>query len=383
MRWRLTAALATLALPALPAAASAHQELRYGPINPGHPEDGFVIQIIGDADGKPNDTITVSYSKGTGPGGTDEIVMTHDIVDPLPAGCHATIPGPPAKEVRCPATGLKQIKIDAGQGNNTVDLSGLQGSPFDAMGNTVTVDFGDGSNKLVAPLDAAEIDGTVGTDPTNTGQNNLTFGDSHATFGFKGGSGSIKFGPNGGATLHYENASYNTHLGDGNDVVDASGGTDGDLNMGGGDDEVDLTTGDSPHIEGGDGNDKVQDQAASAGTPPASHLNFDGGPGDDVFKLFSADHAPPVLFTGDDGNDLGIFGSSVDKFFGGAGNDKAKLGAGNDKGIGGSGNDNLNGGKGSDKLLGGPGRDKLNGGSGQDKCVPAGGGGSTSSCEAI
>src|SRR5436190_207631 len=108
----LSAVTALVAL-SLPALASAHQTISIDAL----PDGGGQLTITGDTRG---DLITVDFNPDTG-----ELVLTHDVLDPIPAGCHPVGDGPPYKEVRCPAAGIRKIKIDTDGGDDKVDLRGL------------------------------------------------------------------------------------------------------------------------------------------------------------------------------------------------------------------------------------------------------------------
>jgi Ca2+-binding RTX toxin-like protein len=115
-----------------------------------------------------------------------------------------------------------------------------------------------------------------------------------------------------------------------------------------GDDGLDL-------LVGGNGNDK----------------GF-GGKGND--KLFG--NAGADTMNGNDGTDRLSGGAGNDKLYGDAGDDTVLGSAGNDRLSGAAGNDVLSGGEGADLILGGAGRDSINGGKGADR-IDAGAGNDT------
>ncbi len=103
--------VACLLAAALPAASAAFQTIA---IEPNGLEPGEVLVIRGDQ-GKTSDEITVGYDVVTG-----ELVIAHDILEPLPPDCHSVGPGPPFKEVRCPGAGIVGVYAYSGTGKDKV-----------------------------------------------------------------------------------------------------------------------------------------------------------------------------------------------------------------------------------------------------------------------
>ena len=382
-------ALGALAL-ATPAAA--HQKITFELTAIGHR-----VVIDGDQDGKVNDLITVRFSPGTGFLGADEYVFTHDIVGPLPSECEPVGEGPPWKEVRCPAAGIVGLVINAGQGNNTIDINGLAHSPLaQASLGAIQINFpGDGKTRLLASAFTAptEVTGGSGSDDIQTGE-----GSDEIDAG--GGENNVESGE----------GDDRVETGDGNQKVDLGGG-DNTATLGNGNSKVTVGAGDN-HVQLGDGNSVFDGPPSLPVMRPALGLligsitdtvsfgngtsHYNGGPENDVATFGSGDSvfsgsggddqatfgAGDNKFSGGEGNDASSMGSGRDRFYGGGGEDWGKLGEGQDQGYGEADKDRIFGGTGNDKLFGGPDFDRLFGGAGKlDLCRSGGGGGGLKGCE--
>ena len=209
------------------------------------------------------------------------------------------------------------VAVDAGAGNDTINLSGAPDlkavGPFSA---------GEGDDIVVGSALVETINGDGGNDRIT---------------GFRGGD-TI----NGGA---------------GNDVMIWNNGDGNDIN------------------EGGDGNDEtlVTEGAAADDThvtaPVAGRFFLNRTNAPFSVDMHEVEKLTLTTFSGDDKLDVapGIaLNMSVDA---GSGNDTISTGDGNDLIQGGDGNDTLNGAGGGDRLVGDRGGDNVNGGAGDDTLV--------------
>ncbi len=145
--------------------------------------------------------------------------------------------------------------------------------------------------------------------------------------------------------------------GDGNDTLDASAGTLGDvrlrLNGDVGNDRITGSVNDDT-LDGGDGRDTL--------LGGAGHDTLIGGADNDAISGGGGDDS----VSGDSGNDTLVGGDGNDTLRGGLDNDSLNGQAGADSIDGAEGRDTLVGGEGNDALDGGGGRDYLTGGNGDD-----------------
>lgn len=153
-------------------------------------------------------------------------------------------------------------------------------------------------------------------------------------------------------------------VGEGNQLVEAGGGSDVVL-TGAGFDLVNGGTG-NDRIFGGSGNDILNGQDGNDiifGGRDDDVLS--GGAGNDELRGNEGDD----LLNGDAGNDELRGDEGDDVLNGGAGNDELRGGRGADVLDGGTGNDDLYGGEGNDVLTGGAGNDRIFGGDGSDTII--------------
>ncbi|MCC6232526.1 MAG: M10 family metallopeptidase C-terminal domain-containing protein, partial [Verrucomicrobiales bacterium] len=223
--------------------------------------------------------------------------------------------------------GVKSIIARAGDGQDTVDLIGLQ-VPADVRG-------GSGDDTIKAGRAGGTYQGDDGNDTLSSEAATsgfLGFGDT-----FRGGTGNDHliglegadrlFGDEGDDVLEGGADNDTLNGGDGNDVLSGEDGRD-TLN---GDDGVDV-------LSGGEGNDELH-----------------GGTGDD--ELSGGDGDDELV--GNAGNDLLEGGLGKDVLVGDEGTIVSPLQI---TGVSGDGQDTLAGGPGNDTLLGGGGDDALFGG---------------------
>ncbi len=227
------------------------------------------------------------------------------------------------------ASSLRSIVITGGDGENSIDLSGVTSADFTNL-TSIIVNGGNGDDSILGSNDFG--DSLVGGDGADTldgqgGANTLDGGD---------GADVIR----GGADID------NISGGDGADDIDAGAGND-IVNAGSGSDLVILGNGDD-FVNGQNGEDTINGGLGN------DTLNGDGG----------AD-----LVNGDDGNDSVLGGEKNDTLNGGIGNDSIDGQSGDDGIDGGVGNDLLSGSSGQDLLTGADGNDTLNGGGGNDSLL--------------
>jgi Ca2+-binding RTX toxin-like protein len=243
--------------------------------------------------------------------------------------------------------GVKKIRADGGQGNDTIDLRAAK-SPSDSTGfvrggagnDTIYasksggVYHGDsGDDVIIGRLSEDDFLGVGDTIYGDSGADTLTGNEGNDTI--YGGDGT-NTGTDGADTI-YGNAGNDTLEGDGgNDRIFGGIGTDTIR----GDDGADTLKGedDNDLIEGGGGDDSIE------GGRGDDHII--GGPDDDFIDAGSGND----IVLGDDGT------ISIPAAF------AATIFPVQVTGISGSGNDTLAGGSGDDALFGADGNDKLFGG---------------------
>jgi Ca2+-binding RTX toxin-like protein len=197
-RLRLLLSLAVLAglmLLGLPS-ASAHEQFTI--------KDGL-LTVIGSIE-KPNDLVTVTYDSSQ-----DEFVIGHDIIDPIPDGCHRDAVEPFHK-VHCPASQISEILIQTSGGSDKIEII-PDGVLFPA---NVTVEAGSGNDSFQGgpEVDSAKMGG--GSDKAMLGA-----GNDFAAMG--GGSDKVYGGP-GDDTLKGGGAPDKLYGGGGDDQCKPGGG---------------------------------------------------------------------------------------------------------------------------------------------------------------
>ncbi|MGE3312307.1 MAG: hypothetical protein AB7O66_20265, partial [Limisphaerales bacterium] len=223
--------------------------------------------------------------------------------------------------------GVRSILVMAGDGRDTVDLTGIE--------VPATVHGGDGDDTLKAGRGGGSYHGDDGND---------TITSEAAGSEYAGGVNEFHGGAGDDELTGWE----------GNDQLFGDDGDD--VLLGGADNDV---------LNGGDGNDFLE------GGDGADELNGEEG----FDELFGGDGGDTL--TGGEGDDLLDGGAGNDRLTGNAGNDTLKGGLGDDvlvgddgtitgtlhiTGVSGAGNDTLSGGPGNDTLVGGGGDDALFGG---------------------
>ncbi|MBM79334.1 MAG: hypothetical protein CMJ78_01915 [Planctomycetaceae bacterium] len=244
------------------------------------------------------------------------------------------------------ASAVEQIIVQMGDGDATIDLSGVTGSVFDNPAISLNVTGGDGDDNIIGSPDLAD---------------NISSGDGDDTVNGGGGNDTIDAG--NGADLVVGGTGDDNIIGDdgmdtitgglGNDTIDSGDGADS-VDGGMGDDNI-IAGDDDAVVNGGDGMDTID------GDSGADTLNGDA---DNDRILGGADND---FINGGDGDDFLNGQLSDDVINGGLGNDTLEGGGNDDQLFGGSGDDNLAGSAGNDTLEGGQGDDSLFGGSGRDQ----------------
>ncbi|MBL9126808.1 MAG: carboxypeptidase regulatory-like domain-containing protein, partial [Verrucomicrobiales bacterium] len=223
--------------------------------------------------------------------------------------------------------GVKSIIAEAGDGDDTVDLTGVW--------VPATVHGGDGDDTLKASRGGGEYYGDAGNDTISSEAATSDFAGVDDVF--HGGDGNDTLtGREGNDTLHGDDGNDVLYGGLGNDTLNGDGGND-DLD---GDDGRDTLNGDEgvDVLVGGDGNDTLK-----------------GGEGDDSLEGGEGDDK----LVGNAGNDFLEGGNGDDVLVGDEGTIGSTLSV---TGISGDGDDTLAGGPGNDTLIGAGGDDALFGG---------------------
>ena len=275
---------------------------------------------------------------------------------------------------------LTKLTVNGADGNNTIDVSGVNSSAQFLTTLVISVNGGDGDDTLIGGDLADGLNGDDGDDSIlgNVGNDVLDGGDgADEIFGgddndsLLGGDGMDSiFGEDGNDTVIAGNGA-DTVLGgagidslsggNGADTLDGEGnddfvnGEDGvDSLLGGDNNDSILGGGENDTISGGDGNDTILSNSGDDVVNGEAGLDvIDGGDGADS------------ITGGDDGDTINAGGGN-DTVLGGDGNDSILGGGGNDSLFGESGDDTVLGQAGNDSLVGGGGADTLNGGDGND-----------------
>ncbi len=310
-----------------------------------------------------NDTIIWNAGDGRdivdgGAGGTDTFVINGDNsntnpetyrvyarADALAAGIAGLAANTDIVITRSAGTGaasvvaeldeIEEIVINTGGGDDIVTMIG-NFNPTNLNFNTVTVNGGDGN-------DTVDISG-LGSDHRvvfNTGA-----GTDHVI----------------GVVRPQDVVSHGVNGDSGNPEATPTTPADGD------DDNDDTFVGTSAnnHCDAGSGNDRVWGLAGNDKLEGGSgNDKLWGGRGND--KLLGGSGNDDLW--GGAGHDNLRGGDGNDTIKGGVGNDRMTGGSGNDDLWGGAGHDNLRGGDGNDTIKGGVGNDRMTGGSGNDKFV--------------
>jgi Ca2+-binding RTX toxin-like protein len=266
---------------------------------------------------------------------------------------------------------ITSININAGAGNNLIDLSGVDSNTFINL-TSVSVRGNDGNDTIIGTLDLNDsltggdgddtITGGLGNNVIDAGDGNdeVTSGAGDDTVDLGDGN-DLLFAGLGNDSVRGSDGDDTISGEDGNDTIDSGNGAD-IINGNDGDDSLTTGFGDDL-VNGDDGDDTI-----SAG---AGNDTVGGGLGDD--RLLG--NSQQDLINGGEGNDTINGGSGRDTIDAGegddsvngaAGRDTITLGPGNDRGIGGGADDLIDGNEGDDTLIGNSGSDTLRGGDGND-----------------
>lgn len=303
------------------------------------------------------------------------------------------------------ASAVTSIDIIDGIGNDTIDLSEVDGVDFSSLSDgAVTVDGGAGNDTITGTTEWGDyLFGGVGNDSILGGGGNDTIDGGPGNDSIDGGAGDDSIVGGGGTdsilgsdgndyidcTASAANQPCTISGGIGDDVIyggagdDSINGDDGNdqlyggagrdsIHGGTGDDYIDLGTlnaGQKPEVGfGDDGNDTM------TATDGASYYGGDGndsivtGDGVETRDPFTNDLEAANLVHGGAGNDTIVGGKNYDSLYGDDGNDYI-TGAGDGPGHG----DYLDGGTGDDTIEGNPANDTINGGAGDDSIDGNGG----------
>lgn len=287
-----------------------------------------------------------------------------------------------------PASSLGRIRIEAGDGNNTINLSSVTAANFGAS-LEVVVYGGNGNDTIIGSPDIGiSVLGGDGADTLTGGSGKDTLDGGNGRDSIAGGIGDdVLRGGDGFDSLDGGNGNDTLSGGDGKDTVLGAAGND---SLDGGSDTDDVRGGSGNDtltggagvdtMNGEDGNDSVFggfDADSLLGGNGNDTLNGEGGndtvageDGDDV--LVGGNGANSLLggngndhITGDSSNDTAIGNDGNDSIYGGGGDDSL-FGDSNSTLLTGNGNDVIRGNGGNDTLIGGGGRDTLNGDEGDD-----------------
>ena len=242
------------------------------------------------------------------------------------------------------ASALTSIRIEAGSGENRIDVRGVTTAVFSSL-VTLTIDGGNGNDTIIGSVDfPTDINGGHGNDT-------ITGGSAADTI--KGGDGRDSILAGAGNDV--------INAGDGHDFVNGEAGND-DIDAGDGQDTVFGDVGNDT-ILGGDGLDSLMGDDGDDEIH-GDHGNdvIDGGLGDD--RIFGG--ADDDQINGNIGNDVIFGGGGNDVLQGSDGDDRVEGGTGNDTVDGGAGNDLVKGDQGDDLLDGSSGNDDVRGGGGND-----------------
>jgi Ca2+-binding RTX toxin-like protein len=258
------------------------------------------------------------------------------------------------------------IIVDAGDGDDTLDLSGVP--PSDGGGGLLSVDpaAGPGADVIIAGPGNGAIDPGPGADTVDAGTGNDRV---LARTGGPDGADVIDLGAGGFDSVTYRGA-------DGPVTVSANGIADD-----GAPGEGDAISG-AESIEGGPGDDVLVADGIAGEAPATFARTLIGGGGNDVLVGGPAndfisggvpsDGGSDTVDAGG-GDDFILTGGGADTLAGGGGADELDAGAGDDRLRGQAGGDELDGEAGSDRLAGGGGGDLVAGGGSPD--LVAGGSG--------
>jgi len=263
------------------------------------------------AQGNETNRILVTYSSGL-----DQYTVTDTAGITAQGTCAQVNP----TTVNCPGVGIATISVDAGNGNDRVELS-----------------------RATVP---ASVEGDL-----DGGQRNDTLIGSDGVDVLDGGSGSDSLNGNGGAD--------ELRGGGGRDTVSYAGRLVGvSVTIGSGT----ANDGNALDQTGAKRDDVDKSVEAVVGTGAADSLTGDrsaetlqGGGGNDTLRGNGGDDR----LLGHAGNDLLAGGGGDDLLFGFAGNDRLLGRAGNDRLGGGGGNDRLRGHRGVDAMRGARGIDRI------------------------
>lgn len=280
------------------------------------------------------------------------------------------------------AADVKNLTVQGGAGDNTIDLFGVTSAAFTHVGGVnVTVTGQAGSDLIVGSSFADDIDSGSGLDTVNAGAGNDTVAGGFGDDQLIGGQGTDLLTVHGSGRL---TITPSQTIGSGTDFHSEfeAAVLSGDISN----DRIDATTVNIPvTLLGQSGNDTL------LGGFSADRL--DGGAGFDFLEISGSSIVLTDATAPDTGADVVVSveglqliastrGSSIDAsgytqgpvtIVGSGGDDTLKGGSGDDLILAGAGHDNVSGGGGADIIAGNRGRDTITGDAGNDTILGGGG----------
>ncbi len=328
---------------------------------------------------------TVKLAKN---GGNLEVTVDPSNDGPVPAGLDDNADGnAPATLTKFSFADVTSIKVNTGDGEDTIDVDATGGDPIPAGG--ITVDGGAGAD--VASFTGAGVFNLIGNTLSIPGMGtvrligdekvNLTGGVGADTFNIRSFGGIAVIDGDDG------NDTYNVGLvgsGAGSVTIADSAGADKLVVTGtskadditADDTGLELATGETIAFDGAEleavtintglGNDSV----GISGFQATTLIRVNGGGGNDA--LDATGLLGKATLNGGFGADSLTGGDGADLLLGGFGDDALDGGAGGDRLDGGYGNDELVGGAGMDTLLGGAGNDMIDAQDGEADLIDGG-----------
>lgn len=264
---------------------------------------------------------------------------------------------------------LTKLTVIGADGNNSIDISGVNSGAQFLNTLIISVHGGDGNDTLIGGDLADSLNGDDGADSILGNEGNDTLDGSDGLDTVLGGDDNDSLlGGDGMDSLSGE-AGDDTIIG-GNGADNASGGVGTDSLSGGdgadtlaGNDGDDFLNGEDgfDSLLGGNGNDSM--------LGGAENDTLSGDDGNDTINA----NAGNDIVTGDAGLDNIEGGDGNDSISGGTDNDTISAGIGNDTVLGNDGSDSILGGGGNDSIVGGTDNDTVLGQSGNDTLIGGGG----------
>ncbi|MBI1314193.1 S8 family serine peptidase [bacterium] len=283
-----------------------------------------------------------------------------------------------------PAAAVRSIVVTAGAADNVLDLSGVRGTTFTFGTVAVTIDGGDGNDRILGSAFADIINCGAGNDSVFADAGDDTIHGNDGDDSLLGNSGDdLMFGDAGADMLFGGAGKDRLDGGADDDMVFGQGGAGDTVTGGAGNDTLDGGSGGDFLLEATEhdegirfffGTDQLIQQTSGGVVLEADTLNalerarLTGGRGDDLIDMTNAPASgmTEITVNGAVGDDTIIGSDRAEQLLGGGGDDSITSHGGFDRLLGGSGRDRLIGGDGNNKLLGSRGDDTITGGLGND-----------------